>query len=224
MTHGLEGIVAAETVLSHTDASRGMIWVRGYDIPSLVAKHGFEGTVALLWDGFAGENLTRDSILASFGQARLTAFDTISDWLPTAAGRPLFEGIRLALAAQPDSADAAGLVGAISVIVPALIRVRAGNPVLPPDPTLTTAADMLRMLHGVSSKPVQVEALDIYWTVMAESGLSASSFAARIVASTQASLAASALAAWCTFTGPLHGGAPGPTLDLVDAAEAADDL
>ena len=59
---------------------------------------------------------------------------------------------------------------------------------------------------------------------MAESGLSASAFTARVVASTRASLAASVLAAWCAFTGALHGGAPGPTLDMLDAAEAEADL
>ncbi|HVZ08962.1 citrate synthase [Rhodopila sp.] len=224
MAQGLDGIIAAETILSHTDPTRGMVWVRGRDIPSLVASHGFEGTVALLWEGFAGTGLTRDSVTATFGQARVAAFSTVSDWLPNAAGRPLFEGMRQALAAQSDAADAAALVGAISVIVPALLRVKAGAPVLEPDPTLTTAADLLRMLHGVASAPAKVDALDTYFTVMAESGLSASAFTARVVASTRASLASAVLAAWCAFTGPLHGGAPGPTLDLVDAAEAADDL
>ena len=69
-----------------------------------------------------------------------------------------------------------------------------------------------------------VAALDTYFTVMAESGLSASGFTARIVASTRASLAAAVLGAWCAFTGPLHGGAPGPTLDMLDDAQAAPDL
>jgi citrate synthase len=224
MASGLEGIVAAETILSHTDPAQGMVWVRGHDIPTLVARHGFEGTVALLWEGFAGDNLTRDRIAADLGEARIRAFETVSDWLPNAAGRSLFEGMRIVLAAQPDTADPAALIGAFSVAVPALLRVQAGQSVLPPDPALSTAADLLRMLHGVSSAPVKVDALDTYFTVMAESGLSASAFTARVVASTRASLAASVLAAWCAFTGDLHGGAPGPTLDLVEAAEAVDNL
>ena len=58
MANGLEGVVAAETVLSHADGERGIIWVRGQPIPDLVAK-GFEATVALMWEGFAGEKLTR---------------------------------------------------------------------------------------------------------------------------------------------------------------------
>jgi citrate synthase len=54
--------------------------------------------------------------------------------------------------------------------------------------------------------------------------MSPSTFAARIVASTRASIASAVLAAWCAFTGALHGGAPGPTLDMLDDAAATDDL
>jgi citrate synthase len=224
MADGLAGVVAAETILSHTDPTNGMVWVRGHDLPTLVAWYGFEGTVALLWDGFAGKNLTRDGVTTSLGLARRAAYEALEDWLAEPAGRSLFEGVRIAIAAQPDRADATALVGAITVAVPALVRQTRGLPPVVPDPSLTTAADLLRMLHGADPDPAKVAALDTYFTVMAESGLSASAFTARVVASTRASLAASVLAAWCAFTGALHGGAPGPTLDMLDAAEAVDDL
>jgi citrate synthase len=224
MANGLDGVVAAETILSHTDPANGMVWVRGRDLPTLVAWFGFEGTVALLWDGFAGKNLTRDGMTASLGQARCAAFETMPAWLPETAGRSLFEGVRIAIAAQPDAADAVALLGAFSVAVPARARQASGLPPIAPDPALTTAADLLRTLRGHAPDPAKATALDTYFTVMAESGLSASAFTARVVASTQASLTASVLAAWCAFTGALHGGAPGPTLDMLDAAEAADDL
>jgi citrate synthase len=139
-------------------------------------------------------------------------------------GQTLFEGMRQGLASLPDTATPAGLVGAMTVIVAALLRSRKSLPLLAPDPALSTAADLLRMWHGAPADPAMVAALDTYFTVMAESGLSGSSFTARIVASTRASLTASVLGAWCAFTGPLHGGAPGPTLDMLDEAEAAPDL
>ena len=224
MADGLDGVVAAETILSHTDPANGMVWVRGHDLPSLVAWYGFEGTVALLWDGFAGKGLTRDSMTIALGQARVAAFQGLSVWLPETAGRPLFEGVRIALAAQPDTADAVALLGALSVAVAALMRQSRRLPPVAPDPALSTPADLLRMLQGHAPDPAKAAVLDTYFTVMAESGLSASAFTARVVASTQASLAASALAAWCAFTGARHGGAPGPTLDLLDAAENQDDL
>lgn len=224
MDKGLEGVVAAETILSHTDPANGMVWVRGVALPALVAHHGFEGTVALLWDGFAGQGLSAAGLRDPFGQARIAAYETLSAWLPLAAGRPLFEGVRLALAAQPDSASAAELLAALTVAVPALARQSVGQPPLAPDPALSTASDLLRMLHGRTQAADRVAALDTYFTVMCESGLSASAFTARVVASTGASLAAAVLAAWCAFTGARHGGAPGPTLDMLDAAEAAPDL
>lgn len=216
MSGGLEGVVAAETVLSHTDRERGMIWVRGIALPELVARHGYEGTVALLWEGFAGDGLTRDGIAASLGTARVAAFARREAW----RGRPLAEGMRIALATLPDDTPPAAILATLSVAVPTLLR--AETPA--PDPRLSTAADVLHMLHGKPADAASVAALDTYFTVMAESGLSGSSFTARIVASTRASLVCAALGAWCAFTGPLHGGAPGPTLDLLDAVAAADDM
>jgi citrate synthase len=68
------------------------------------------------------------------------------------------------------------------------------------------------------------EALDTYFTVVFENGLNTSGFTARVIASSRASLASAALGAYCAFTGPLHGGAPGPTLDMLDEAEASGDV
>jgi citrate synthase len=224
MSGGLDGVIAAETVLSHSDPALGMAWVRGHDLPDLVAHHGYEGTIALLWEGFAGDGQTRAGLTEAFGAARVAAFSGLNTWLGLARGRTLFEGMRLGLACQPDTATPAELVGATTVIVAALLRIQNDRVPVAPDPALSTAADLLRMWHGTAADPAMVAALDTYFTVMAESGLSASGFTARIVASTRASLADAVLGAWCAFTGPIHGGAPGPTLDMLDDAQAAPDL
>jgi citrate synthase len=73
MTDGLEGVIAAETVLSHADGESGMVWVRGHTLIDLVAHRGYEGAVALLWDGFAGERLTRQSVPVHFSARELVA-------------------------------------------------------------------------------------------------------------------------------------------------------
>jgi citrate synthase len=224
MSGGLEGVIAAETVLSHSDPARGMVWVRGHPLPDLVANYGFEGTIALLWEGFAGDGLTRAGLTKAFGAARMAAFSGLDAWLGLTRGRSLFEGVRLGLACQSDTAAPVALVGAMTVIVPALLRSGKELPLVAPDPALSTAADLLRMWHGVAADAAMVAALDTYFTVMAESGLSASGFTARIVASTRASLTDAVLGAWCAFTGPIHGGAPGPTLDMLDEAQSAADL
>ena len=86
-----------------------------------------------------------------------------------------------------------------------------------PDPTLGTAADFLRMLRGAPAPAPLAAALDSYLTTVIDNGLAASTFAARVIASTRASLAAAVLGGYCALTGPLHGGAPGPVLDMLDA-------
>ena len=224
MSGGLDGVVAADTILCHTDREAGMLWVRGVALPQLVVLHGYEGTVALLWEGFAGDGLTRADTGAALATARIAAFDNLGTWLPVASARPLADGIRVCLAMLPNDAPPAVIVGTLSVAVPALLRAARGEAPLRPDPTFSTAADLLRMLHGAPAEEASVAALDTYFTVMAESGLSASSFTARVIASTRASLVCAVLGAWCAFTGPVHGGAPGPTLDLLDALATTDDV
>jgi citrate synthase len=224
MQPGLEGVIAAETVLSTADPKRHMLWMRGIPVPRLVADYGYEGTIALLWQGFAGDDLTREGIAAALGQARLAAFTALPAWLDATADRPMDAAVRRCLADLPDDAMPTAIVAALSVGVPALIRARHGQRPIQPDASLGTAADLLRMTHGTPPDAARVAALDAYFTAMMDSGLNASSFTARVVASTRASLASATLGAWCAFTGALHGGAPGPTLDLLDAAAAADDL
>ncbi len=224
MSGGLESVVVADTVLSLIDPPNGKLWVRGVALPDLLARHGYEGTVALLWDGFAGPGMTRDGMQATLGAAREAAFASLGRWLPVASSRSLETGVRLALAMLPDDSSPASIAATLAVGVPALLRSAAGEAPLPPEPSLPVAADVLRMLHGTAPEPAAAQALDTYFTVMADSGLSASSFAARVVASTRASVACAVLGAWCAFTGPIHGGAPGPTLDLLDALAATDDM
>jgi citrate synthase len=221
---GLEGVVVAETILSHAEPERGMLWVRGHPISELVAQYGYEGTVALLWEGFAGRDLTRSGMTKELGAARQEVFGHIIKWLPGVAGRPLDVAIRMGLAAIPDGVSPAEIIATLAVLVPAILRATAGKAPLPPDPHLPVAADVLRMLHGVAPDEAKAKALDAYLAAMAESGLGPATFTARTVASTRASLVSAVLAAWCSFTGPLHGGAPGPTLDVLDAAAAAGDL
>ena len=224
MKPGLEGVVVAETVLSHADSERGMLWVRGHPIPEIVERCGYEGTLALLWDGFAGRDLTRDGMTNALGAARRQAFDRLNTWLPVATGRSLDDAIRVGLALLPDNTPPAAIVATLAVYVPAAVRAARRERPLPPDPSLPVATDMLRMLHGAAPHDAKAKTLDTYFSAMAESGLGPATFTARTVASTRASLASAVLAAWCSFVGPLHGGAPGPTLDVLDAAAAASDL
>src|SRR5690349_18469022 len=93
MQDGLEGVVAAETVLTHVDGKEGIWWLRGHTLPDLVANHGYEGAAALLWEGFAGLGLTPAKLRAAFGAGRQAAFARLPAWLGAARERPLPEAV-----------------------------------------------------------------------------------------------------------------------------------
>jgi citrate synthase len=224
MNDGLEGVVAAQTVLSHADGEHGTVWVRGHPIAELVARHGYEGTVALMWDGFAGHGLDRARVVDELGAGRALAFSRLSDWLAGASRRPPIEGLRMALAALPDDSTPAAIAATLPVAIAALLRARNGKAPLPPDPALATAADLLRMIDGSAAAARRVAALDAYLTTVIDNGLGTSTFAARVIVSTRASLAAAVTGAYGAFTGALHGGAPGLALDMLDEIAASGDI
>src|SRR5258705_11967400 len=97
MDSGLAGFVAAETVLSHSDGARGILWVRGHTLPDLAANFGYDGAVGLLWEGFAGDGLTRDIMRTRLGAGRGRAFARLDDWLGQGARRPAIDGAAVAL-------------------------------------------------------------------------------------------------------------------------------
>src|SRR3546814_9149195 len=123
--------------------------------------------------------------------------------------------MRAAMATVPDGialSDALRLLAAPAVLLPALSRVQAGDAAIAPSAGAGHAADVIHMLGRSDG----AKALDTYLVTVSDHGLNASTFAARVVASTQAGLTASVLAGLGALKGPLHGGAPGPVIDLLD--------
>jgi citrate synthase len=102
------------------------------------------------------------------------------------------------------------------VFLAALLAAEKSMAPIAPDPSLTTAQDFLRMVRGQRAGTVFEKALDTYLATITDHGFNASTFTARVVASTHAGLISSVLAALCALKGPLHGGAPGPVLDMLD--------
>ena len=224
MSNGLEGVVAAQTVLSHADGESGLVLVRGHTIGDLVEHHGYEGSIALLWDGFAGDKLTRAGITEQLGAGRKLAFSRIGEWLPAAVRRPMIDGLRMCLAALHEDSTPAMIVAALSVGVAALARARLGQALMQPAPSLSTAADLLRMINGAPVEDRYARALDTYMTTVIDNGLSVSTFAARVIISTRASLVSAVVGAYGAFTGPLHGGAPALALDMLEDIEESGDI
>ena len=224
MDSGLEGVIVAETVLSHSDGARGILWLRGHALEEVAEELGFEGAVALLWEGFVGEGLSRERITAELGRGRQEAFARLGAWLEAAKSRPFVEAVRLSLEFLPSESAPAAILSSFPVAVSALVRAKRGEAPIPPDPGLQSAADLLRMIRGRPAPEPMAKALDSYFATVLENGLNTSSFAARVVASSGASLVSAVLGAYCAFSGPLHGGAPGPTLDMLDEIAASGDI
>jgi citrate synthase len=159
-------------------------------------------------------------VRASLGAARERAFARLPDLLPATRGMSVVDGFRAAIAglrAESGLDHEATIVGAFPVIAGALVqRARCADPVAP-DPNTSHAADTLRMLHNKRPEPREVAALDAYLVTASDHGMNASTFTARVVASTQADLFAAVTAGYCALTGPLHGGAPEPVLEMLDA-------
>ncbi len=215
---GLDGVVAAETRLSEVDGEAGRLIIRGKELPELVRDYGYEGTAALLWDGLAPDS-DIDAVRKGLGQARVHAYTLVPKLLAASAGLTPIEALRLGLSllADADTTPHHLLVtGALPVFLAAILRQRDRLAPVAPDASLGTAADFLRMLHGARQKPAIEYALDAYITTVSDHGFNASTFAARVIASTKAGLLSAVVGALCALKGPLHGGAPGPVLDMLD--------
>jgi citrate synthase len=130
------------------------------------------------------------------------------------------DALRGAVAQLDSGASAAGVTAAIAVFAAAWWRRRGGLDPVAADPSLDHAADLLRMLRGEAAGPAEVRALSTYLVAVADHGMNASTFAARVVTSTRSDRVSAVCAAIAALKGPLHGGAPGPVLDALDAGAA----
>ena len=221
---GLENVVAAETVLSKVDGEAGVLILRGHYLQDIAGRRSFEWLTGLLWQDFVDRPLGEAELRRDLGLARERAFAQMRELLPVAGRLSPLAAVRLLLASVPDDADDAPLLltATVAVGLAAAIRIRDGKPPVAPDPQSGHAADFLRMLKGTPPTPDEAAALDTYLVTAADHGLNASTFTARVAASTRASLTDAVTAALCALKGPLHGGAPGPVLDMLDAIGPAE--
>jgi citrate synthase len=216
---GLEGVVVAETELSDVDGERGHLIVRGYEIEDLVGQVTFEEAWALLWTGRLPSASERDDWRARIARGRQDTFALIPSIGNALALPDGMDALRAALGHLTATGDLLRdglfLTGAAAVFAAAWARGRANQAPVEPDPSLSHAADYIRMIHGGAAPPAGIDGLDAYLCCVIDHGLNASTLAARVVASTGSDLVSAVVAAVGALKGPLHGGAPGPALDMV---------
>src|ERR1043166_6961950 len=234
---GLDGVVAGQTRLSHVDGQAGQLIIGGYELKELAGKVSFEEAAHLLWRGA----LPRRDELARLRE-EIASLRTLPDEtlrvVRAAARIPPIDALRMGCAtlsldlANPDDISPGAdiqaaklLVARFPTIVAAHARLSAGKDPIAPRADLPLAANFLYMVHGKAPDPIAARAIDTYWVTVIDHGMNASTFAARVIASTRSDMVSAVTGAIGALKGPLHGGAPGPVLDMlkdIKSAERAD--
>jgi citrate synthase len=217
---GLEGVVVADTALSDVDGERGRLVIAGHDVEDWAPRATFEEAWATLSRIGGGPARTAEVAARALGRARVLAFAALADSGRALRAKNGMDALRAVLAQPvPDACEDedAWVVGAAAVAAAGWSRVRAGLEPLAPDPDAPHARDYLRMVVGATPTEAHARALETYLVTVSDHGMNASTFTARVVASTGSDLVSSIVAAVGALKGPLHGGAPGPVLDMLDA-------
>lgn len=236
---GLEGVVAAQTSLSDVDGENGRLLYRGIPIGELVLKSHFEEVVYLLWFGKLPTAEELDNFKNTLKAQRPLSekAKTILRHIPTTT-HPM-SALRTmcslmgsldprAHIVNPEESQrkAYHLTGVFPTIIAAFYRLREGKEPVEPDMNLSHAANFLYMLSGQKPTPEMEKALDAYLILLADHGLNASTFAARVTTGTLSNLYSAVTSAVGTLAGELHGAANQYAMEMIleigSAARAED--
>ncbi len=230
VARGLEGIVSHETRLSEVDGTAGRLTIAGYEVSDLVGHASFEEVAHLLWLGRLPNQTELVDLRREMAQAR-----SLPNVIRTALGGSIrqatgMHALRVAAAFlsldDPDvdeigpetsRARAIRLTARVPMLVAAHFRLRQGLAVAVPPDHLGFAATYLYALEGQEADPARVAALDAYLVAVIEHGMNASTFTARVIASTNSDMVSAITGAIGALKGPAHGGVPGPVLDMLAA-------
>ncbi|WP_206698790.1 citrate synthase/methylcitrate synthase [Leptospira stimsonii] len=219
---GLEGIPAVKTRISKVDGINGKLVIAGYPIEEFAEKIDFEETFFLLLEDKLPNAEQKKRIVDDLINAR--RFSPVQRKIlesSVSENASIIECLRIGAASlslgkpfTTSEEESYAVVSTLPLIVAWVYRLKKGlNPILP-NRELSLAANFLFML-GISPSPKKIKALNTYWNTVADHGLNASTFTARVIASTQSDLISAATGAIGALKGPLHGGAPGPALAMV---------
>jgi citrate synthase len=227
---GLDGVVAAETDISLVDGELGHLVYRGYWAKELAVQTDYETAAYLLWYGKLPDTAEKEQFSAQLKRHRSLP-DLIKRLLADLpAGMPVMNVLQVATAAlsgesfswPPTMEQAVTLTALLPTIVAARYRSDKGLDAVEPDNNLAHAANFLYMLTGNQPNPAHAKALDAYLILGMEHGMNASTFASRVVLSTQSDMASAVSAGIGAMKGPLHGGAPSEVIAMLDGIGTKD--
>ncbi len=217
---GLEGVVVGSTQLSNVEGAIGRLTYRGYDIDDLAPNATFEEIVHLLLYGHLPNRHQLDVLKRELGASRALPEPLVNAMqnVPKAAwpmdvlrtivsGLGLFSPVNAQGEHMSDVHAAIELIAKMPTVVAAWDRIRRGLEPVAPRTDLSQAGNFLYMRSGKVPHAIEEDALDTYFVLLADHSYNASTFAARVAASTRADIYASVTAALATLQGDLHGGA-----------------
>ena len=224
---GLQGVVAARTRLSRVDGRKGELVIAGYALEEIAGRARFEELVFLLWNDRLPNARELETFRAELASLRDLPAITRQVLEAAAAQKlPAMDALRMAagtLSVRTDSEtvpegtyrDALVSVARFATIVASYGRLLTGEGPIAPHHGLSHAANYLYMLKGTRPSAARTRALETYLNTVIDHGLNASTFTARVIVSTESDLISAIVGAIGALKGPLHGGAPGPALDMV---------
>jgi citrate synthase len=231
---GLEGVVATQTKLSMVDGQNGRLVIGGYDVGEIAGKVSFEEACTLLWKGTLPTKEEAPGIKKELAGYRALRPETL-EIIKTARNAPPIDALRMACAtlsldvSNPNDISPAGdlalakrLTARFPTVVAAHARLRQGLDPIAPKPELSLAENFLYMVLGEKPHPAAAKALETYWVTVIDHGMNASTFTGRVIASTRSDMVSAVTGAVGALKGPLHGGAPGPVLDMLVEIKTAD--
>ncbi|MDQ4100259.1 MAG: citrate/2-methylcitrate synthase [Chloroflexota bacterium] len=232
---GLEGVVAASTALSHVYGDEGRLVYRGCDIHELAGKASFEEVAYLLWNGRLPTQPELDEFNTQLGANRTLPDAVITALRALPAQTPPMDALRTGVSMlgatmadlfdeEPDQREAIALAARFPAILAAFFRLRQGQEPVEGRPDLNTAQNYLYQLFGKEPEERHWQPLETYLVLLADHGLNASTFAARVIASTESDLCSAITGAVGALKGPLHGGAPSKVLDMLNEIGSADNV
>ncbi|MFI5284140.1 MAG: citrate synthase [Candidatus Dormibacterales bacterium] len=221
---GLEGIIAAQTAISMVDGANGRLVYRGYVIADLAEQMSFEEVAYLLWNGRLPTHAELDALTIEMARSRaltpaaaatLNALPTDTDPMDVLRSVVSVQGVEHRLS-KPSISLAVHATASFPTILAGFHRRQLGLDPIKPRADLTHAANYLYMLNGKESATELVRALDTYLVLLADHGMNASTFTARVIASTESDLASCLVGAIGALKGPAHGGAPSAVMDQLE--------
>ncbi|HEX3814760.1 MAG TPA: citrate synthase 2 [Mycobacteriales bacterium] len=219
---GLEGVTAFETEIAEPDKDGGALRYRGVDIEDLVGQVTFGNVWALLVDGKFGKGLPPAEpfpLPVHTGDVRVDVQAALAMLAPIWDYKPLLD------ISETEARDNLARASVMALSYVAQSARGISQPAVPQSRVdeASTIVERFMIRWRGEPDPKHVAAVDAYWVSAAEHGMNASTFTARVIASTGADAAASLSGAIGAMSGPLHGGAPARVLPMIDAVERTGD-